>query len=155
VVSSGPLLILIPIRRRYQGGTTLPQHFKMARFTKNPARRTTHAEVKTLVQKFFNSDSQIEPPEEQAQRLLSSGHLVQVYGEMTPEDKRKLVEKLDQVCHPGSHSSFPTAFSHRVHPDPYDRQPAKHRTPDLIRRLLQHHKATSGFHHASCRTDKA
>lgn len=102
------MLILIPIRRCYQGGTTLPQHFKMARFTKNPTCHTTHDEIKTQVQKFLNSDSQIEPPEEQTQRLLSSGHLVQVYKEITSgSDKRKLVEKLDQVCHPGSHSFLP------------------------------------------------
>ena len=80
---------------------------------------------------------------------------MQVYEEMTPEDKEKLIEKLDQVCHPGSHSIFPTVFLYRVHPGVYDRQHTKHKILDLIRGLLQHNKATSDFRRASCRADKA
>ena len=98
----------------------------MVRLTKNPA-RYTYAQVRTLVQTFLNSDPQIGPLEEQVQRAPTGG--------LRGEDKERLIEKLDQVCHPDSRSFFPTAFSHRVYPGVYDRQRTKHEILDPIWKL--------------------
>jgi hypothetical protein len=79
--------------------------------TTDPARHTT-TRTETLVNSFLHPTPLIGPRQE-AEQFLSCQDLSQVVEEMGPEDRRNLVDKLNQVCHPGSQSSlvsFPHVF---------------------------------------------
>jgi hypothetical protein len=120
--------------------------------TNDPARRTA-TPTETLVNSFLNPPILIIRLRQQAELLLSQRDLPQIVGKMVPEDKKELIDKLNQVCCPDHRwflALFPHAFPKGV--------PGCWRTGqtvlDLVRELLQCHPATSYFSFALRRTRK-
>jgi hypothetical protein len=75
--------------------------------TDNPARRTATL-TETRVKEFLNPPLTIVRRLRRAERLLSREDLPQLIGRLGPEDRKKLIDKLNQVHYP-DHQSFPTS----------------------------------------------
>ena len=82
----------------------------MTRTTEDPARHT-YAHAEALFRAFLDSVLQTEQLE-QTWRLLSNKHLMRVIEKVTPDDQKKFVNKINQVCYLDSRSSSSTISPH-------------------------------------------
>jgi hypothetical protein len=115
----------------------------MVKVTENPARHTP-AQDETLARALLDSNPKTRRFRRRAGRLLAADDPLRIVEKLTPEDRRRLVDRVDQVRRQVTGRSLPLC-SRCVSKGVPERQPQKRGVLDLIGRILQRRQATSGF----------